>query len=297
MMMPQIRDFDFDFYSDKTNRFVPFIIGFLMYSVTIAIMSCFFTCNLTSEWSNALNGHVTIEFQSNIDGPDESLTPTQIQEIIQMVESTEGIKSIKKLEDSDILKILEPWLSGTSIPDDFPFPTIFDVESDKNIPLDLLRLTEKLAKISPGVKIHDHSNWYTPILKISNGLFSFAILLSVLIFITVLTTVVFITKKTLSVHQNIVKILQLVGANDRYIAAQFNKYYFSVGCKASLMSIILGITTVFGMVYIFSGKLDFTTLVCVGIAITIPVFTTLLVMITARKSVVFFLNNDEWRIG
>ncbi|MDR2681729.1 MAG: hypothetical protein LBB29_01620, partial [Holosporaceae bacterium] len=174
MTSPRTRDFDFNFQSDKTNRFVPFILGFLMYSVALAIMSCFFTYNLTSEWSNTLNGHITIGFQSNIDGPDETLTPIQMQEIIKIVESTNGIKSIKKLDDSDILKILEPWLSGTSIPDDFPFPTIFDVESYKNVPIDLLQLTEKLSKVSPGVKIHDHANWYAPILKISNGLFSFA---------------------------------------------------------------------------------------------------------------------------
>ncbi|GHT94928.1 hypothetical protein FACS1894122_12020 [Alphaproteobacteria bacterium] len=122
------QDFDFDFYSDKTNRFIAFIIGFLMYSLTIAVMSCFFTYNLTSDWNKSLKGHMTIEFQSSLDGTDETLTEKQISDIIEIVRATDGMKSIRKLQESDILKIIEPWLSGTSIPDDFPFPTIFDVD-------------------------------------------------------------------------------------------------------------------------------------------------------------------------
>ncbi|GHU16563.1 hypothetical protein FACS189472_01890 [Alphaproteobacteria bacterium] len=288
------QDFDFDFYSDKTNRFIAFIIGFLMYSVTIAIMSCFFTYNLTSDWNKSLKGHMTIEFQSSLDGTDETLTEKQISDIIEIAKATDGIKSIRKLQESDILKIIEPWLSGTSIPDDFPFPTIFDVKSEKGAKIDLLPLREKLSRVSPGVTIHDHTSWYAPVIRISNGLFTFAILLSILIFATVCTTVIFITKKTLSVHESIVKILQLIGASDSYIASQLNKYYLSVGCKASSIAIVVGIVTVLSMFYIFSETLGFSTFVYMAVAIVVPIFTTGLVMITARKSVMFFLNNEEW---
>ncbi|GHU12696.1 hypothetical protein FACS189449_06850 [Alphaproteobacteria bacterium] len=288
------RDFDFDFYTDKTNRFIAFIIGFLMYSVTIAVMSCFFTYNLTSDWNKALKGHITIEFQSSVDGTDEKLTEKQISDIIEIVKAADGIKSIRKLQESDMLKIIEPWLSGTPIPDDFPFPTIFDVESEKDSQVDLLLLTERLSRVSSNVKVHDHASWYSQILKVSSGLFSFSILLSILIFTTVCATVIFITKRTLNVHENIVKILQLIGASDSYIASQFNKYYFSIGYKASSIAILVGIVTIFNMFSIFSEGIGSLTLTYIAIAVAVPVFTTILVMITARKSVMFFLNSDEW---
>lgn len=285
---------DFNFSGDKSNRFIPFIIGFLMYSATIAIMSCFFTQQLTSEWSNALNGHMTIEFQANVIGAEETLTEKQKEEVVKILQSTNGIKSVKILHETEILKILEPWLNSTSIPDDFPFPTIFDVEAEKNERIDLLLLTEKLSTISQGVKIHDHANWYAPIVKISNGLFFFAILLSVLIFVTVCSTVIFITKKTLNAHENIVKILQLIGANNEYIAAQFKRYYFSISCKASLLSILFSIFTVSGIIFVSSSGIDITVLKYILIFLLIPVITIILVMITSKNSVMFFLNNDKW---
>ena len=288
-------NYDFNFKGDKSDRLVSFIFGFLMYSMTIALASCFFTNNLTTEWKNALNGHLTVEFQTRVDGTDDVLTPRQHEEISEVIKSLPGIRSVRRLRDSEILKILEPWLAGTAIPDDFPFPVIYDVEADPDSSPDLLILSEQLSKISQGVKIHNHANWYAPLTKISDGLFVFAILLSVLMCITVCATVIFITKKTLSVHKDIVKILQLIGAPNSYIASQFKKYYFSWGCKSSFMSLILSIATIFGINYVTAtNMLNWEVLKYVGGAIIVPIITTILIMVTSHRTVLFFLQRDEW---
>lgn len=294
-MRSSARKYDFDFLSDKTNRFIPFILGFLIYSVVITLMSSVFSNNLTQDWSNTLNGRLTIEFQTNVAGLDEELTQKQQEEITQILSTFPGIKSARKLSEADILKILEPWLKSTAIPDDFPFPVLFDVETEKGTSVDLLQLSEKLSKISPNVKIHDHANWYAPILKISNALFFFAISLSILIFLTVCATIIFITKKTLYAHQHVVKILQLIGATNSYIASQFRDYYLSVGSKASVLSVFFSLITVAAINYI--GHENFFDPSCIKyliVGFVIPIFTTILIMITAQKTVVFFLNNDTW---
>ena len=288
-------DYDFDFASDKTNKFVPFILGFLIYSVSIALMSCVFTNSVTEEWSRELNGRLTVEFQSNVSGVDETLTKKQDEEVQKVLKSFPGIKKARKLSESDILKILEPWLKSTAIPDDFPFPTIFDVEAEKDHQIDLLHLSEKLSKISAGVKIHDHSNWYAPILKISNALFFFAILLSLLIFITVCATIVFITKKTLYIHQHVVRILQLIGATNAYIADQFKRYYLKIGCEASFLSLVCSTLTVLAVNYIcYANLFDVSCIKYVAVGIVIPFVATVLIMNTAQNTVMFFLNNDKW---
>ncbi|MDR1235809.1 MAG: hypothetical protein LBJ96_02270 [Holosporaceae bacterium] len=287
------KNYDFDFKSDRSNRFIPFIIGFLMYSVTIAAMSGLFTYNLTSEWRDSLSGRITVEFQSNIDVTDTTLTDKQNEEILKIVKSTPGVKFVRKLREIDILKILEPWLSGTAIPDDFPFPTIFDVETDKDVQVDLLLMSEKLSKVSRGVRIHDHANWYAPIMKVSNGLFGFAVILSVLIFATVCATVIFITRKTLGVHLNTVKILQLIGANSIYIASQFKRYYFSVGCKSSAISIICSLLTIVWISFVLPTAENISLFKYIILSIIIPFITTFLIMMTSQRTVLFFLK-DKW---
>lgn len=286
-------DSDFNFSGDKINRFVPFVIGFLVFSVTIALMSALFTHQLTSEWSNALNGHMTIEFQSNVVGEGEALTEKQQNEIINIVSKTPGITKIKKLTESDMLKILEPWLSSTSIPDDFPLPTIFDVESDTK-KVDLLLLTEKLSKISQGVKIHNHSNWYAPIVKISDSLFFFSILLSFLILGTVCATVIFIAKYTLKSHEDVVKILQLIGASNYYIASQFKQYYFAVGLKSSAISIVLSLLALMRIFFVYPGLSWGTIFEYFVLSLLVPVAATAVLIVTSKNSVMFFLKEDKW---
>jgi cell division transport system permease protein len=291
------KNYDFDFIGDKSNGFVPFIIGFLMYSVTVSVMSSFFTHNLTAGWKNALNGHITIEIQSNITGINEIITNKQNEEIIKIIKSTAGIKDVKKLRETDILKILEPWLSSAAIPDNFPFPMIFDVEAEKSADVDLQMLSDKLSKISPLIKIHDHANWYAPIMKISNSLFGFAIILSVLIFVTVCTTVIFITRKTLGAHLNTVKILQLIGASNSYIASQFKRFYWVISCKSTLISILCSFITIGGVVLVSSSEngMRMQDVAAYGaVMILVPLVATLLIIITSKKTVLFFLENDKW---
>jgi cell division transport system permease protein len=258
-------------------------------------MSAFFSYNLTSGWKKALSGRVTIEFQSNVYGADETLTDKQLQEIMKVITSTAGVKYVKKLKESDILKVLEPWISGAAIPDDFPFPAIYDVETDEDAQVDLLSLRDKLSKISYGVKIHDHSNWYAPIAKISSGLFGFSIILSILIFATVCATTIFITRKSLETHLKAVKILQLIGANDAYVASQFKRYYFAVGCKSSLISIVCSFLTIAGIIFASAAEpLSLTVLRYVAAAVVVPFFTAILATITSKNTVLFFLKNDKW---
>lgn len=287
--------YDFNFKSDKTNRFITIIFGFLIYRMSIAFMSGVFTYKLTDNWEKSLNRQLTIEFPAKADGTNSSLTEKQSDEVISLVQATPGVMRVKKLKDSDILKILEPWLDSTAIPDDFPFPSLFDVETDSKINIDLLDLTSKLSKISQGVRIHNHANWYTSIAKISRGLFGFSVLLAALILLTVCATIIFITKKTLSIHKDVVKILQLIGAQDKYIASQFKRYYFSVGLKGSLISIILSMFTIIGITYILGGNwINLNNIRYLGISFCVPILVIIIIMLTSKSTVLYFLKNEDW---
>lgn len=294
MQIASKKEYDFEFNNDKSDKFIPFILGFLMYSVTIALMSAFFTQTLTSGWDNMIKGKITIEFQPNPNGI-AVLTDKQKDEVITIVRDFPGIKNIKKLDEQNILEVIKPWLKDTPIPDDFPLPILFDVEARQNTQINLLDLSKKLERISPNVQVYEHSDFYKPVLQISRSLFAFAILLSVLIFLTVCVTIVFITKKTLNVHEDIVKILQLIGANNRYIASQFKKYYLIVGIKGGFISLFLSLLTLVGFYYICNfSSTDFHFVYYVLIALCVALVSVLIIMITANRTVLYFLNKDDW---
>lgn len=287
--------YDFDFKKDKTNRFVTVILGFLIYCMSITFMSGVFTYSLTDNWDRSLNGQLTIEFPAHSAGTNSNLTEKQLDQVLHLLQGTNGVLKVRKLKESDILKIIEPWLDSTAVPDDFPFPVLFDVELDRGAQVDLLDLTSKLSKVSQGVRIHNHANWYTSIEKISKGLFGFSVLLSVLILLTVCSTVIYIVKKALSNHKDVVKILQLIGARDKYIADQFKKYYFSVSFKGSWISWILSMITIFGITYLIGAPwINLDNIRYLGISFFVPILIIMVVMITSQSTVLYFLKNEDW---
>lgn len=287
--------YDFNFKTDKTNKFVTIIFGFLIYCMTIALMSGIFTYNLTDNWDKSLNGQLTVEFPAHSEGTNASLTEKQVASVISVLQATDGVLKVRKLKDSDILKIIEPWLVGTAIPDDFPFPVLFDVEIDREANVNLLDLTSKLTKVSQGVRIHNHANWYSSIRKISRGLFGFSILLSILILTTVCSTIIFIIKKTLSNYRDVVKILQLIGAQDKYIASQFKRYYFSISLKGTILSLILSILTITGITYIADANwISLENIKFLGISLFVPIIVMIVIMLTSQNTVLYFLRNEDW---
>lgn len=287
--------YDFNFKTDKTNKFVAVIFGFLIYCMSITFMSGIFTYNLTDNWDRSLNGQLTIEFPAHSEGVHSTLTEKQREQVFHLLQGTNGLIRIRQLKDSDILKILEPWLDSTAIPDDFPFPVLFDVEIDKDANVDLLELTSRLSKISKGVRIHNHANWYVSIEKISKGLFGFSVLLSILILLTVCSTIIYIVKKALSAHKDVVKILQLIGARDKYIAAQFRKYYFFISLKGSVISFVLSILTILGITYLMGVPwINLNNIKYLGISFCVPIIIIMIVMITSQNTVLYFLRKEDW---
>ena len=287
--------YDFYFKTDKTNKFIAIIFGFLIYCMTITFMSGIFTYSLTDSWDKSLNGQLTVEFPAHSEGTNSTLTEKQLNEVNLLLQGTRGVLKVRKLKDADILKILEPWLDSTAIPDDFPFPVLFDVEVDRNVNVDLLDLTSKLTKISQGVRIHNHANWYVSIAKISKGLFGFSVLLSVLILLTVCSTIIFIIKKTLSNHRDVVKILQLIGARNKYIASQFKRYYFSISLKGTWISLVLSMMTIFGITYLVGANwINWNNIRYLGISLIVPIIVIIVIMVTSQNTVLYFLKNEDW---
>lgn len=288
-------EYDFNFKKDKTDKFISLIFGFMIYCMSVAFISGLFTYNLTNNWETSLKGQLTIEFPANADGTYSPLTEKQSEEVTNLLYSIPGVHNVKRIKEADILRILEPWIDNTAIPDDFPFPSLFDVEMDKSANIDLLDLTSKLSRISQGARIHNHANWYGSIEKISRSLFGFAMMISLLILLTVGMTIIYITKKTLSNHREIVKILQLIGASNKYIADQIKKYYFTIGLQGSGIAILLSLLTITGMSYLTSSQLlSSASVKYLVIGMIVPAIIDAIIMVTSQKTVLYFLKKEAW---
>ena len=143
--------------------------------------------------------------------------------------------------------MLEPWLGtgvGTS---ELPLPRVIDVQLHEDANVDLDELSRKLESAVPSISLESHEQWRNTLLVLFRSVEFVAILIILLISTVTLAAIVFTTRSVLAVHYEIVEVLHLIGAQDTYIADQFQKHAFrmslkgSVGGTASALATILGI--------------------------------------------------------
>ena len=116
-------------------------------------------------------------------------------------------------------------------------------------------------------------------------------------FVSVIT-IAFITHSGLIIHEKVIEILRLIGAEDRFIAKQFQTYSLKMAMKGGIIGAFLSIITYLTMKYKLQTLiLDFfhphqyETELWFVILFT-PLFMMAIVMLSARMTVIFSMREE-----
>lgn len=285
---------DFPFHTDKSCKISVWIVAFMMYIVCFAVISCILTGSVISNWRSAIVGKLTIEFPVNVDNFNCTLTAEQQNAAKDTIVSCSGVKSARVLESSELKIMLNNIFGTVDIPDDFPMPVIFDVCLDGNQEVDFSILSEKLMRVSPGVKIYDHAKWYENSLNLWDTLWMFSFLLSITILFVICVIVVFMTYNGLKIYDRIVRILQIIGAGDQYIASQFCRYNLIAGMRSFIVCLIFSFVTFLFLYYSFNIVVCLFDILKYIIAIIVTSgFVVFLSVETTKLTVLYALRKEE----
>jgi cell division transport system permease protein len=98
-----------------------------------------------------------------------------------------------------------------------------------------------------GVTLDDHRHWQQQIRTVTR---SFALGgLAILLLVASATTAIIIsaTRSAMASNREIVEVLHLVGATDRFIAREFERHFLSLGIRAGLVGAICAMAVFFTM--------------------------------------------------
>src|SRR5262249_30440474 len=132
-------------------------------------------------------------------------------------------------------------------------PRLIALEVDRNTPPDVDALRSELARNFQGVTLDDHRHWQRQIRTVTR---SFALGgLGILLLVAAATTAVIIsaTRSAMASNREIIEVLHLVGATDRYIAREFEKHFLRLGVRAGLV----GAACAMGVFLSMTGVMEF----------------------------------------
>jgi cell division transport system permease protein len=285
---------DLPLASDASGRFVPWIVGFMVYLAALALAGALTLENVAQRWRAGISGTLTVQV-TPVEGSGESQA-ARVDLVVELLRQAPGVAGVEVLGAEAMDRLLAPWLGPDTATLGLPLPDLISVTLRPGAEVDLAALSATLSAAVPGAEVDDHRRWLDDLAVFVRSVELLAAVVVSLVCLAAMLTVVFVTRTGLAVHRRVIEIVHLIGARDSYIAGQFQSHALRLGLIGGIAGSALAALTVLGLQRLFAG-LDTPLLAGLGLGAghwallaILPVAAALVAMVTARVTVLRSLN-------
>ncbi len=222
----------------------------MCYLAGLAVVSLLIVQHTAKTWSQGLAHEATVQLRY-ISGVDEE---QELSKALAIIRSTRGVVSAAALEKNAGAKLLEPWL-GKGIIDDLPIPRLIRIAIDEQNPPNFVQLEATLTAQVKGVSLDTHKRWQAQLSRMGTSLVFLASLILALITLASIILVSYTARGVIAANTAIIEVLELVGAEPRFISRQNDKQFFTTGLFAGVIGMLAALLTA-GAIYLGSGFAD-----------------------------------------
>ena len=227
--------------AQKPNQLVPEnTVSANALTVVIAIMS-FLACltlgavtlvrDASRDWQADVEREVTIQVLP-IDGVD---TAAETARAAALARQTPGITSVQVLGNDATARLLEPWLGSGLDLSSLPIPRLIVIKLARPGAADLSALAARLKAQVKGATLDDHIGWAERLQSMASVTVFAGLTILALVFMATVLSVVFATRGAMAVNSGVVSVLHIVGAEDGFIAREFQRHFLLLGLRGGLV--------------------------------------------------------------
>ncbi|PZP55800.1 MAG: hypothetical protein DI586_05730 [Micavibrio aeruginosavorus] len=230
--------FDIPLHARVGTEFLALLMALMTFLCILAGCISISLNNMASAWSSGLADTVTIEI------PHSSSNEKKLGDVVDRLVTLKDIKDARVVEEEELQELVEPWLGkGSSALTDLPVPSLITIKLSKRTPEVLQEINSAVSETFQNAKIDAHDNWLDDILKLSKGLQIAGTALIVIIAIVTALTVSGAVRSRMAIHHMELELLHIMGASDKYITRQFQKYILFLSGKGILLGLLLSALT------------------------------------------------------
>jgi cell division transport system permease protein len=200
----------------------------------------------SAEWRSAVAREVTIQIRPTAQRNIEA----DIGRAVALARATPGIERAEPFSKAESERLLEPWLGQGLDFSDLPVPRLIVLSLARDVTPDLSGLRQRLGREIPGASLDDHALWLTRLSTMANTVIVIGATLVCLVLAAAALAVTFATRGAMAGNREVVDVLHFVGANDAYIAREFQRRFFKLGLRGSAVGagaalLLMGVLGVF----------------------------------------------------
>ncbi len=200
-------------------------------------------------------------------------------------------QSAQALPRAAVEALLQPWLGRDALEADLPLPGLIDVTLADNAALSVDALSARLQSAVPGARIDDPKPWLDRLVQLGRLLQSLGGGIVLLVGLALAAMVIFATRAGLAARRDTIELLHLIGAEDGYIAKQFQRHVARQAVQGGVAGVVLAITILLA-IQLLAGGVGAGLLPGLALAwwhwlalLALPLAALLLAIFTARLTV------------
>ena len=215
-----------------TGRSLTIVIAIMGFLACLTAGAVYMINQSASAWLRDVGSEVTVQVRA--DGDAEEVDKRS-QDIVRFLTGQIGVREVQLLSLDQSAELMEPWLGQISAVKELPLPRLIAVQIDRDNPPDLTTLRAALTSKFPVATLDDHRAWQQQIRRVTGSLALGGIAVIVLMGMATIAVVVSAARSAMASNREIIEVLNFVGAEERFIARQFELHFLTLGIRAGIV--------------------------------------------------------------
>jgi cell division transport system permease protein len=183
----------------------------------------------SAQWRSAVAREITIQVRPSLQRNIEA----DVSRAADLARNTPGVERVEPFSKAESERLLEPWLGAGLDFSDLPVPRLIVLKLQDGARPDFATLRKTLRETVPGATLDDHALWLSRLSTMANTIIGIGTFLVGLVLAAAGLAVTFATRGAMAGNREVVDVLHFVGANDAFIANEFQRRFFRLGLRGS----------------------------------------------------------------
>jgi len=213
-----------------------FVVGALCFLAALAALSAKSTYGAARAWTAEVEGEYTV----SLSGADA----TAADEAARLLAGLDGVITARAFSDAEINALLEPNFGKSGLPADLPVPRLIAVTGVADAEDLGARISTALHDAGHSAAVDAHAEWAGDVRHMLSISRIAALSIVALLSATAIAVIAFATHAALLARRDIVDVLHVAGARDRFIAGLFERRFWLLGLRAGTVGALVALASV-----------------------------------------------------
>ena len=229
------------------------VIAILTFLAALSAGAAVLAARASDQWRGAVSNEMTIQIR-----PDSHRRiDDDVARAVMLASGLKEVESVRAVPKAESDKLLEPWL-GTGLDlVELPVPRLIVLKLRAEPGPDLAGFGTTLRREIPTATLDDHRLWVRRLSAMAGTIIASGFAVVLLVLTAAALAVAFATRGAMAGSRDSVEVLHFVGADDDFIAREFQSRFIRLGLRGGLIGGLAAIAAI-GLVGFLASRWNAT---------------------------------------